>query len=329
MKTTQVQHRLLQQLFRLHLLALLVVVAIGCARDESPEETTDNQVPPPIDAPKFEPAADEDAAPPLGILISVDDLKKRIADNNLRIIDVRPVASYLKGHIPGAVPVNVAQWKQQGFAEEGFHNTEAWSSLLQPLGIDRESTNVVVYAENPTSATRIWWTLKYLGVEHAAVLDGGWKHWQAADGETSDLATEVRPVDFEPWFQPQLLAEIEDLKELVEAAEVTIIDTRSTDEFTGAGGPGTRKGRIPGAKHIEWKELLAEDGRFKSKDELKKLFAERGVTNDKPAVTYCQTGGRASLDAFALQLAGYTKVQNYYCSWSQWSADEEAPVEKD
>ncbi len=328
MKSVQMQTLSLQIAVRIPLVALIAVLAIGCGRDKSPDVTTEKRVPPPIDAPKAEPAIDE-AAAPLGLLISAEDLKKRLADKNLRIIDVRPVAGYLKSHIPGAVPVNVAQWKQQGFAEEGFHDSEAWSSLLRPLGIDRESTNVVVYADNPTNATRIWWTLKYLGVEHAAILDGGWQHWQTAGGETSDLASEVTPVDFAPWFQPQMLAEIDDLKESVKAATVTIIDTRSADEFTGAGGPGIRKGRIPGAKHIEWKELLGEDGRFKSKAELKKLFADRGVSNDKPAVTYCQTGGRASLDAFALQLAGYTNVKNYYCSWSQWSADEKAPVEKD
>jgi thiosulfate/3-mercaptopyruvate sulfurtransferase len=79
---------------------------------------------------------------------------------------------------------------------------------------------------------------------------------------------------------------------------------------------------------IEWKELLAADGRFKSVDELRTLFKERGIDEKDTAVTYCQSGGRAALDAFALELAGLPKVKNYYCSWQQWSADESAPVEK-
>lgn len=262
----------------------------------------------------------------LGLLIDADNLQQRLG-GELRILDARSAEGYEAGHIPGAARVDVGAWKALALSEGGLHDAQAWAEKVGELGITRD-TPVVVYAQNPTDATRIWWTLRYLGVQQAAVLDGGWKQWQETAGPSSTEAPSVEAVAFEPRFQPEMLAEIGDLKKSLAAESVTVVDTRSEDEYTGIGGPGARKGHIPGAKHIEWKELLTESGEFKSPEELREIFESRGVTPNKPAVTYCQSGGRASLDAFALELAGYKDVKNYYCSWSQWSADESAPIEK-
>jgi thiosulfate/3-mercaptopyruvate sulfurtransferase len=273
------------------------------------------------------PSAEAESSPQsLGLIIGVDELQARLGEEGLRILDARRKSDYEAGHIPGAVPVDVDRWKSQSLADGGLHDAHAWAGLVGELGIDAQS-NVVVYAVNPTDAARIWWTLKYVGVEQAAVLDGGWSHWKAAEAEISQDPAEVEPAEFLPVFQPERLAEIGDLKQSLGSENWIVVDARSIEEYTGTGGPGTRKGRIPAAKHIEWKELLAEDGRFKSPDELRSLFEERGVDPARTAVTHCQSGGRAALDALALELAGFEKVKNYYCGWQEWSGDSEAPVE--
>ena len=68
-------------------------------------------------------------------------------------------------------------------------------------------------------------------------------------------------------------------------------------------------------------------GRFKSVEELKALFKGAGLTHDKPIVTHCQSGGRASHTYFALMLAGFNHVQNYYDSWQDWGNNPGTPIE--
>jgi thiosulfate/3-mercaptopyruvate sulfurtransferase len=74
--------------------------------------------------------------------------------------------------------------------------------------------------------------------------------------------------------------------------------------------------------------MLDANGRLKSNEEIRKLFAERGVKPDDRLVTHCQSGGRSSLELFALRMAGFENVSNFYGGWSHWSQDPEAPVEK-
>jgi len=245
------------------------------------------------------------------------ELAARFADDGLRILDARSKQAYDESHVRGAVHVAVADWKSQASADGGLHDVAAWSDRLGAVGIDN-STRVIVYGDSMPSTARVWWTLKYVGVAHAAVLDGGWQAWLESGGETSSESSAIEPAQFTPEFQPQRLAEIGDLKESYQAADVALVDTRSDGEFSG--------GHIPGAVRVEWSDLLNEDGRFKPADELRQMFAASGIDENSTAITYCRSGGRASVDALALELAGFKNVKNYYCSWQQWSADPDAPV---
>ena len=107
------------------------------------------------------------------------------------------------------------------------------------------------------------------------------------------------------------------------------MDARSKEEYCGDAETAQRNGMIPGAVHLEWTETLdPKMNRFKSAGELAALLRERGIDVRKPAVTYCQTGGRASVVAFVLELMGGQQVGNYYKSWAEWGNDEKTPVVK-
>lgn len=317
MPTVDAQSRYLTAPFALLLFTLLLTA--GCGQADSPpaNETSETETESPDI--KTPPAG----ADQLGMLVSVEQLQELPDRKSVRILDVRPQAEFESGHLPGALPVDVGVWKSMSLkdAGAGLRDQAAWSKTVGDLGIER-TTPVVVYSSSPTNAARIWWTLKYVGVKDVGILDGGWEAWKAADGEISTEVAEVEPVEFTPEFQDDRLSMIRDLKKSHTSNDLVVVDARSLGEYQGA---GDNEGRIPGAAHLEWKELLDEDGRFKSKDELKKLFEARGITPEKTAVTHCQSGGRASLNAFALELVGYGKVKNYYCGWSEWGPDKEAP----
>src|SRR5262249_44162015 len=105
-----------------------------------------------------------------------------------------------------------------------------------------------------------------------------------------------------------------------------ILDTRSTAEHCGTEARAKRGGAIPGAKHLEWSDTLDRDGRFKSASAIQKLLNQAGVDPAKPVTTYCQSGGRAALMAFVLELMGGKEVRNYYRSWSEWGKAREPPI---
>jgi thiosulfate/3-mercaptopyruvate sulfurtransferase len=222
---------------------------------------------------------------PQTMLIEPGELQKKLNQPGLRILDTRPQGEYAKGHIPGAVWVNVTSWQDLGRKEGGFHDAKAWGATVGPLGISQDS-QVVVYGSNLTDTARIWWTLKYLGLQHVAILNGGWPLWVQAKQATETASPKIAAVQFEPKFQADRLEEIDSLKKAIHSDKVTVVDARSTGEFTGAEVRGKRGGHVPGAKHLEWKELVAADGRFKSPEQLRELFRERGILPDGTAVCY-------------------------------------------
>jgi thiosulfate/3-mercaptopyruvate sulfurtransferase len=202
----------------------------------------------------------------------------------LRVLDVRALADYLKGHIPRAVWVNVKDWQQLGSKEGGLHDRQAWSETVGRLGVGND-TAVVVYGSSLPDAARIWWSLKYLGLPKVAILDGGWDLWTWQNRPSESGSPRVEVVKFEPEFQADRLEEMASLRRSVDSRAVTVIDARSAREFTGEEVRGDRGGHIAGAKHLEWKELLTKDGRFQSPDQLRQLFRKRGIEPDQTTVT--------------------------------------------
>jgi thiosulfate/3-mercaptopyruvate sulfurtransferase len=187
--------------------------------------------------------------------------------------------------VPGAVWVEVKAWQDLAKKDGGLHDAKAWGEKVGQLGI-RPASSVVVYGSNLSDTARIWWMLKYLGVQDVAILNDGWQTWLKDKLATEETVPIVEAVKFEPKFQADRLEAIDTLKQSTKTGKVTVVDTRSTDEFTGKEVRGKRGGHIPGAKHLEWKELLADDGRFKTPEQLRTLFKERGILPDQIAVCY-------------------------------------------
>jgi thiosulfate/3-mercaptopyruvate sulfurtransferase len=237
-----------------------------------------------LGSPAAKPAGRPDRTEPRTLLTEPQELQKKLKEPGLRILDARPRPDFVKGHIPGAVWVDVKGWQQLGGREGGFHDAHAWAAQVGRLGIGKD-TPVVVYGSNLPDASRVWWTLKYLGLPNVTLLDGGWELWTREKRPTDTESPGVEAVKFEPKFQAGRLEEIDALKKSLQSGKVTVVDARSAPEFTGREVRGKRGGHLPGAKHLEWKELLAESGRFKSPDRLRELFRQRGIHPDQTAVT--------------------------------------------
>jgi thiosulfate/3-mercaptopyruvate sulfurtransferase len=125
--------------------------------------------------------------------------------------------------------------------------------------------------------------------------------------------------------------------DLYQKPNVRLVDVRGPKEFTGEvlAPPeyptehAQRGGHIPGAVNIPWSQAVREDGTFKSPDELKKLYEDKGIVATRDIVTYCRIGERSSFTWFVLKyLLGYPNVRNYDGSWTEWGNLVRNPIEK-
>ena len=127
---------------------------------------------------------------------------------------------------------------------------------------------------------------------------------------------------------PERLATKSQMLDWVKSKKVQIVDARSDKEFCGIDkADNQRGGAIPGAKHLEWSDLIEpKTDRFKSPEELRKLFDKANIQLDRPMASHCQSGGRASVMAFGLELMGASDVSNYYRGWSEWGNASDTPI---
>jgi thiosulfate/3-mercaptopyruvate sulfurtransferase len=129
--------------------------------------------------------------------------------------------------------------------------------------------------------------------------------------------------------QKKRLATKADVLAALKDKKLQIVDARSEGEFCGTRVMAKRGGSIPGAAHLEWSDLLdAKTQRFKSPEELRRLFKAAGIDIQRPAAIYCQSGGRAAVMAFTLELMGGKDVRNYYRSWAEWGNAADTPIAK-
>ena len=117
------------------------------------------------------------------------------------------------------------------------------------------------------------------------------------------------------------------LAALLKDKSAQIVDARSEKEHCGDVKMAKQAGHIPGAIHLEWTDALDKSSqKFKSADQLKSILKEAGIDLTKPVVAHCQSGGRAAVMAFTLELMGANAVSNYYRGWSEWGNSDDTPI---
>lgn len=260
------------------------------------------------------------------MLVEPAELAPATRDGQFVILDARPQASYGELHVPGSRWVDQTAWAKQ-FADGD--DAVGWSARIGELGIDTKTTVVVYDDAGMKDAARVWWILRYWGVDDVRLLNGGWKGWVAEGHPTSaDPPVAVAPTSFQAQAQTARWANMQQVLELLHRDDYQIVDARSTKEHCGIDALNNqRAGSIPGATHLEWSDLMDQDThRFKSPQELRDRFAQAGIDLDRPMTCHCQSGGRSSVMAFALELMGAREVRNYYRGWSEWGNTPDTPV---
>jgi len=272
------------------------------------------------------------------VLVDADWAVAHIDDPNVRFVEVDvDTSAYDEGHIPGAVAWNWTSQLSDGVRRD-IVSREDLVKLLSASGIGPETTIVLYGDNNNWFAAWAYWQLRLFGVEDVKLLNGGRKLWLARGLATSTDVPTYAPTGIQlPTADFSHRAFRDDVLKHVDASDAALVDVRSPAEYSGellapAAIPqegAQRAGHVPGAANIPWGQAVREDGTFKDADELRELYASKGITADKDVIAYCRIGERSSHTWFVLhELLGFDRVRNYDGSWTEYGSLVGVPIEK-
>jgi thiosulfate/3-mercaptopyruvate sulfurtransferase len=237
---------------------------------------------------------------------------------------------YLASHIAGAVYLSIDHdLSAEAWDGPGRHplpKPERFVATMSQAGID-SSCHVIIYdSAGGSTATRLWWLLRYYGHTAVSILDGGWQAWVAGDGAVRS-GNETRAArQFVGTPNHALTVDADQVELLRHDQQVLILDARAHERYTGAVEPfGPRAGHIPGAVSAPFAGNLNADGTLKPAAELATRYHDLGANQVQQVVCYCGSGVTATHDIFALHLAGIDATL-YPGSWSDWSSQEARPI---
>lgn len=272
------------------------------------------------------------------VLVSTDWVAENLNNPDIRLIESNEdVLLYSVGHIPGAVHVDWVRDLNDAIRRD-YLNADEFAELTGKNGIGRDTTVVFYGDKNNWWATYAFWVFKLFGHPNCKIMDGGRKKWIDEGREmTKDVPT-YAAVDYPTQqradykiraFRDQVLEHIK--------GDNPLVDVRSPQEFNGEllhmpGSPqegALRGGHIKGAANVPWSKAVAEDGTFKTADELRVIYEEeQGLSSDQNVIAYCRIGERSSHTWFVLTyLLGYENVRNYDGSWTEWGNLVGVPIE--
>jgi thiosulfate/3-mercaptopyruvate sulfurtransferase len=283
----------------------------------------------------------QDQPPQVPHLVDVPWLGQRLGDRTVLAVEVGvDASSYYEGHVPGAVAVS---WLDDLHEPDrrGMPSRQRIERLLGCLGITPE-THLVLYGEDDNRyAAYAYWVLRYYGHERLSLVDGGRGAWLASGCPVTSERTDVlatRYVSAEPDERLRVSRDALLSRYVGAPAGTALIDCRTGTEYRGREQcvvdlPVMRHrlgGHIPGATNLEHADLLERGtGRFRPREDLVRVFADRGIGPRDDVVLYCDVGDRSALGWFALhELLGHPRVRNYDGGWSEYGSLVGAPVRR-
>ena len=275
------------------------------------------------------------------VLVTPAELVENLKSEPIVVIDTRDPATYAAGHLAGAVNIHDIFTYLATSTPEGVATMrDKFAAIFGAAGLSGKETAVVYEQSMNTGfgqSCRGYVLLRYLGYPKIKILHGGYAAWAAAGLPST---TEV-PAPTAATFPLDaggmgILVDLQGMKAAVADPNLVKLDTRDVDEWIADSSSPygkdfcPRKGRIPGARWIEWYRMMkptAAGPMFKSRDEILAECATVGITPETPVVLYCFKGARASNTLVALKEAGIENVTLYFGSWNEWSRDPALPIE--
>jgi thiosulfate/3-mercaptopyruvate sulfurtransferase len=247
------------------------------------------------------------------ITTDVDSLRSEIRDKSVRVIDVRRESDYKQDHISTAVNLPLAHLLSDDSPERVL-------KIFNSLGID-DDTRVVVYDDTfGALASRVAWTLEYLGHSDVTLLETTYSNWKSLGLENDSQSPEIQSKEHSMNLQSNILATSDYLESAKDRDDVILIDNRERLNFL--------EQHIPGAISLPYRTLATTDKILRSKEDMRRLLENRGISGNSEIITYCGSVGTLSgLAYYALKSADLPNAKLYVRSFKEWK-NLEKPTEK-
>lgn len=271
------------------------------------------------------------------VLVETAWVADHLEDPGIRIVESdEDFLLYETGHIPGAVKIDWFTQLQEPVRRD-FLDKSGFEALMSQAGI-ADNTTVVFYGDKSNwFACYAFWIFQLFGHDLAKVMNGGRKKWVDEGRPLTKEVPQLTPTAYRA-KEPDLAIRAFRDHVMPHIGQGPLVDVRSPKEYTGelihmegyAQEGAQRGGHIPTAVNIPWGMAVREaDWTFKPADELRALYASKGITPDKDIIVYCRIGERSSHTWFVLTyLLGYPQVRNYDGSWTEWGNMVNVPIEK-
>jgi len=276
-------------------------------------------------------------------LITVDEAYNEFLDKSKKtiFIDVRDSEAFVQSHIPNAQNINEIFTYLSTSDKRGIEAIRAeFQKVFQSHGITGKEDIVLYESCLKTrfgASCRGAFLFNLFGHQNVRVLHGSWELWIKKGLPISSESSKVDAKgDFKTEWNPSIFANKEDVLRAIEKKDAVLLDVRDYDEWKGESSSpygvdfAPRKGRLPGAIHLFWKDLMYEKEGvtyMKDPEQILKITKEKGVTPDQKVIVYCFKGARASNTFIALRTAGFDNITNYFASWNEWSRDPSLPID--
>ena len=234
-----------------------------------------------------------EAYPRAELLVEPEWLAEHLDDPRVRVIDCDPAEmAAARPHITGAVTLPIHPYFRDWETGVGVATATQTEQLMRGLGVNDDSRVILYDSQGGLLAARVWWALWHYGFENAALLNGGWPAWAAAELPASRAWATPVPGNFSAVDTGgERIANCDVILPGLDG-DILPLDVRDDLEWSGRkpapNASNQHEGRIPGAVHLEWKQFIdwGRDTRFKPANELERLLREAGVDRGKRVVPY-------------------------------------------